>query len=134
MDKAIWWAPRADLPTPRCFLASIGASAKSVGRHDAGQDRFVGRGALDRREGVGICVGAAGDPCDGPVDAGPGGGELAGFQQHAGVGVEDCVDVVASVGVDAHNKWVGMRDDRCDGHGTFPLVMDMLLLAVTRAR
>lgn len=53
---------------------------ETVGGHGAGQDRPVGRGALDHPETIGISIGAARDPGDGPVDPGGGGWEISAFQ------------------------------------------------------
>ena len=90
------------------------------GGDGAGQDGPVGGGALDHPQDVSVGVGAAGHPGDGSVDAGTGRWEILGTDQLAGRGGQHGVDVVTGVGINPDDKWVGMRDDRNGGHGTFP--------------
>ena len=38
--------------------------------------------------------------------------------------------MVAGVGVDTHDKWVRLRADRQSGRRPFPVVLDLVLVAV----
>lgn len=100
--------------------------------YSAGQDSPVGRGTFDHPESIGTAIGTAGDPVDGPVDPGPSGGEIPGFQQGAGIRGDDRVGVVTGVRVDAHDKWMGMRDDRHGGHWVPFLFTDMVMAVAGR--
>lgn len=114
MELAIWrgihfrlvYAPALLGIHARCL-----GHRETVSGHGAGQDRSLGCSALDHPEGLGISIGAAGDPGDGPVDPGGSGGEISGFQLGTSVGGEDRVDVVACVPTPTTNGWVWATRD-----------------------
>ena len=89
------------------------------GADGTGQQGAVGGGALDHPQGRQVSAGVARDPGDGPVDPGPGGGEVPGGDQLTGAGGDDGVDMVFGVRVDADDKRAGMRNDSHGGSGTF---------------
>src|SRR5699024_731545 len=68
---------------------------------------------------VSIGVGASGRPGDGSVDATGGRGKVLGIYHHTSGGTQNGIDVVSSVGVNTHDKGMGLRNNRHSGRCTF---------------